>query len=165
MNPFGMGMGRGMPNMGGMGGMPMNQFGMGMGMPNMWVAGGIPNMQGMEDEEWMKGFQMGVQEVNNPGGNFDDSNAPGPKLNIIFTTTVGTQRILKFKYGTTVSQAIKKYLDSVGKGELFGQNDKVNFLFNANKIDFNDNTKVEDKFKNIQLPKIVVNDTQGLIGA
>ena len=165
MNPFGMGMGMGMPNMGGMGGMPMNQFGMGMGMPNMGVAGGMPNMQGMEDEEWMKGFQMGVQEVNNPGGNFDDSNAPGPKLNIIFTTTVGTQRILKFKYGTTVSQAIKKYLDSVGKGELFGQNDKVNFLFNANKIDFNDNTKVEDKFKNIQLPKIVVNDTQGLIGA
>ena len=164
MNPFGMGM----PNMGGgMGGMPMNQFGMGMGMPNMGVAGGMPNMQGMmnDEDEWMKGFQMGVQEVNNPGGNFDDSNAPGPKLNIIFTTTIGTQRILKFKYGTTISQAIKKYLESVGKSELFGQNDKVNFLFNANKIEFNDNTKVEDKFRNIQLPKIVVNDTQGLIGA
>ena len=163
MNQFGMGMG--MPN--NMGGGIMNPFGMGMGMGMpMGISGGMPNMSGMnEDDEWMKGFKMGVDEINNPGGNYDDSNAPGPKLNIIFTTTVGTQRILKFKYGTTISEALKKYLDSVGKVELFGQNDKVNFLFNANKIDFNDKTKVEDKFRNIQLPKIVVNDTQGLIGA
>lgn len=137
-------------------------------MPNM-VSGGMPNNMNMmamqEDEEWLKGFKMGVDEVNNPGGNFDDSNYNGPKLNIIFTTTIGQNRNMKFKHGTTISQAIKRYLASVGKEDLFGKNDKVNFLFNANKLDFDDETPIEQKFRNILLPKIVVNDTQGLIGA
>ena len=150
------------------------------GIPFMWpngnnfgITGGMPNnmnmnmnMMGMqEDEEWMKGFKMGVDEVNNPGGNFDDSNYNGPKINIVFTTTTGQSRNLKFKNGTTLSQAIKRYLQSVGKEELFGHNDQVNFLFNANKIDFNDNTPIEKKFVNILLPKIIVNDTKHLIGA
>ena len=152
MNPYGMGVN--------MGGMPMNMMGMG-------VAGGMPNMNmGMnEDEEWLKGFKMGVEEVNKPGSNYDDSNDSGPKINIMFTTTIGTKRNLKFKYGRTISYAIKKYLDSVNKPELFGKNEDVNFLFNANKLDFNDNTPIENKFRNIVMPKIVVNDTKGLIGA
>ena len=149
------------------GGMPNNMFWMGFGNQNMGVFGGMPNMNmGMnEEDEWLKGYKMGVEEVNNPGSNFDDSNCPGPKINIMFTTTVGAKRTLKFKYGTTISQALKKYLESVNRLELFGQNDKVNFLYNANKIDFNDNTTVENKFRNIIMPKIVVNDTKGLIGA
>ena len=157
MNPCGMGMN--------MGGMPNNM--MGIGMQNMGVFGGMPNMNmGMiEEEEWRKGYKMGVEEDNNPGSNFDDSNSPGPKINIMFTTTIGAKRNLKFKYGTTISQALKKYLESVNKPELFGQNDKVNFLYNANKIDFNDNTTIENKFRNVMMPKIVVNDTKGLIGA
>ena len=159
MNPFGMGMN--------FGGMPNNMMGMGFGMQNMGVFGGMPNMNmGMnEEEEWLKGYKMGVEEVNNPGGNYDDSNSPGPKINIMFTTTVGAKRNLKFNHGTTISQAIKKYLESVNRPELFGQNDKVNFLYNANKIDFNDNTTIENKFRNVMMPKIVVNDTKGLIGA
>ena len=152
MNPFGnpMGMNMGMPM--NMGMMPMN-MGMGMGMRN--------NM--MDDTEWLKGFQMGVDEIYK-GGNNDD-NDPGPKINLTFTTTVGSKRVLKIKYGTTISQAIKKYLDSVGKPELFVQNEKINFLYNANRLEFNDNRLVEVVFKNITMPKIVVNDTQGLIGA
>ena len=160
MNPFG-----------------MNMMGMGMGMPmnmpnqNMGLAGGMPNYNNMnmmmnnDDDEWLKGFKMGVDEINNVGNNYDDSNSPGPKMNLIFTTTVGATRNLKFNYGTTVSQAIRRYLENVGKPELFGQNDKINFLYNANKINFNDNTPIENKFANIINPKIVVNDTQGLIGA
>ena len=164
MNQFGMPMGgMGMP-MGGMGmggmGMPMGGMAMGgMGMP----MGGMPMMS--DDEEWMKGFKMGVEEVNNPGGNVDpDVNTPGPKLNALFTTTVGTKKNVILNYGTTIDQALKKYLNLVNKSELVNSN-KISFLFNAAKLSFGDNTKVEDFFKNITNPKVVVNDTNNLIGA
>ena len=176
MNAFGMPMGMQNMNMMNMGMTPnmnmgmqnMNMMNMGMNpamnMMGMGVSGGMPNMQ-MEDDSWLEGFKMGVEEVKNPGNNDDDSNTPGPKMNVIFTTTVGTQRIIKINYGTSVSNALRKYLNSVNKPELFGQNDKVNFLYNAQKLAFDDNTPIETKFANMVNPKIVVNDTQGLIGA
>ena len=153
-------------------------FNMGMGNPNMGLTGGIPNFNNMnmnmnmnmmgtnnDDDEWLKGFQMGVDEVNNVGNSFDDINTPGPKINLIFSTTVGATRNMKFNHGRSISYVIKQYLESVGKPELFGQNDKINFLYNANKLNVLDTTKIEKKFNNIINPKIVVNDTQGLIGA
>ena len=153
-------------------------FNMGMGNPNMGVQGGFQNFNNMnmnmnmntmgmnnDDDEWLKGFQMGVDEVNNLGSGFDDGNTPGPKMNLVFTTTVGATRNMKFNHGRTLSYVIQKYLDSVGKPELFGQNDKINFLYNANKLNVNDTTPIERKFVNVIMPKIVVNDTQGLIGA
>ena len=153
----------GMPQMGmNMGMMPM--MGMGMNQMNMGVAGGMPNMIG-DDDDWMQGFKMGVQEINNPGGNDDDRNTPGPKININFTTTVGTVRNLIFNHGTTIDQALKKYLNAVGKPDLYGKSEDIGFLFNANKINFGTKTPVEVFFRNVAVPKIVVNDTKGLIGA
>ena len=73
MNPqFGMGMGMGM--------------GMGFGMPNMMQMPVMNNqLMNMDaDEEWMKGFKMGVEEVNSSGAQDEDANKPGPKLNVIF---------------------------------------------------------------------------------
>ena len=145
MNPqFGMGMGFGMPQM------PMQtQFMMGMS----------PN----ENEEWLKGFQMGVQEVNSMANS--EENQPGPKLNIVFNTTQGTLHNLVLPYGTTISQAIEKYLNRVGRPDLFGKPDQLCFLVNAQKLQFNDQTPIEQYFKNNLNPKIVVNDTNNLIGA
>ena len=54
--------------------MAMNNMNMGFGLP------GMPNMNmanPMDNEEWLKGFQMGVDEVN------ETLNA-GPKINVIF---------------------------------------------------------------------------------
>ena len=69
----------------------MNQpFGMGMnigfGMPNMMPMPGMNNqfMNMNADEGWMKGFKMGVEEINSSGTQDDDSNKPEPKLNVIF---------------------------------------------------------------------------------
>ena len=66
MAQFGMPMWMPMNNMKGGMGMPMNIMG-GMGMQNM----NNMNMAGNDDEDWMEGFKMGVDEVNNPGGNFE----------------------------------------------------------------------------------------------
>ena len=167
-----MGMGNmSMGNMGNMGmGMPMNMMG-GMGMP-MNMMGGMPmqNMNNMNmvennEDDWMEGFKMGVEEVNNPTGNADpDLKTPGPKINVIFHTTQGTKRTIVLSVNLTIDQALKKYLDSVGKPELVNS-DKISFLFNAAKLKFGDTTTVGNYFRNINNPKIVVNDTANLIGA
>ena len=159
-----------MPGM--MGGMPGVMPGMGQMMPGMMpgmVGGNQMNMNmninnAEEEEEWMKGFKMAVQEVNS---SIDpDENKPGPRINIIFNTTQGTTHNIAVVHGTTVHQALEKYLKRVGKPELIGtQDSKICFLWNANKMKFGDNTPVEQFFKNAINPKIVVNDINNLIGA
>ena len=67
-------------------------------------------------------------------------------------------------YGETIGQALIKYLIEIKRPDLINKNDKTAFLFNACKLSFDDKTKVEDYFKDISNPKIVVNDTTGLIG-
>ena len=150
-------------------GMPMNMMG-GMGMQNMNMMGGMGmqnmmNMGGGNDEDWLEGFKMGVEEINNPSTNSDlDANSPGPKINVLFTTTIGTKRNIVLTHGTSIDEALKKYLNAVGKPEL-ANSDKISFLFNASKLTFGDQTKIENFFKNVMNPKVVVNDTANLIGA
>ena len=169
MNPMmgGMmpGMGGMMPGMGGMmpgmGGMMPGMGGMNAMMPGM--VGGAP-LNNDENEEWLKGFKMAVQEVNST--NDSEDNKPGPKMNIIFNTTQGTTHNLVFTYGTTINQALEKYLKRVGRPELIGSTDnKICFLVNAQKLKFGDNTPIEKFFKGNLNPKIVVNDINNLIGA
>ena len=149
---FGMGMVFGMPNQMQMQ-MPMNnQFMMGMG--------------GNENEEWLKGFQMGVDEVNNAAAQDSEANAPGPKLNVIFKTTQGTTHTLVYNFGITIDEALSKYLSRVGRPELYQEkSNKICFLFNASQLKFGDQTKVEVFFKGVTNPKVVVNDVHNLIGA
>ena len=145
-----------------MGIMPM--MGMGMNMPmNMGAYGGMENME-MDDDDWMQGFRMGVEEVNNPSGD-NINNTSGLRINIHFTTTVGTARNLVFNHGTTIDQVLRKYLNVVGRPDLIGKDKDIGFLFNGSKINFGNKTPVEAFFRNAAVPKIVVNDTKGLIGA
>ena len=150
--------------MGGMG-MPMGGMGMPMGGIGMPMNNMMGQMGGGEDEEWMKGFKMGVEEVNNPGGDNDpDLNTPGPKLNVLFTTTVGTNKNIVLSQSTTIDQALKKYLKTIGKSELINS-DKISFLFNATKLNYGDTRTVGEFFRNSTNPKVIVNDTNNLIGA
>ena len=165
------GMGGGMPGMGmtGMGGMMpgMGMAGMGGMMPGMGMTGmvgGGAQMDNAQEEEWMKGFKQAVQEVNST--NNSEQNQPGPKMNIVFNTTQGTTHNMVFAYGTTISQALEKYLQRVGRPDLIGnQENKICFLVNAQKLKFGDNTPIEQFFKNAINPKVVVNDINNLIGA
>ena len=153
-NMFGMGMRMPMNNMYGMN--------MGMGMPNNMM---FMNMMGGNDDEWMKGFKMGVDEVK---GN-SEPNFSGGKINVIFNTTQGVSHAMAFDFGTTIDQALKKYLDRVGKSELLNDlantSAKICFLFNAQQLKFGDNRKIENFFQNNLNPKIIVNDVHNLIGA
>ena len=155
------GMGGQMPMGGMMGGMgPMAGMGMNMNMMNM-------NMMNMNnDEEWMKGFKMGVEEVN--GGQSDDLDDGKPKINVIFKTTQGVTHTLVYSYGTTIDAVLKKYLKRVNREDLINDEKnkgKICFLFNAAQLKFGDNTAIEAFFKGISNPKVVVNDVNNLIGA
>ena len=141
-------------------GMPMN-FGMIQPQMSLNPMGG---MNPSEDEEWLKGFQMGVDEVNNLQQ--QQQAAAGPKVNVVFKTTQGSVTNMVFDYVTPVDRALAQYLKRVGKPELIGNlGNEICFLFNANHLKFGNQTKVEVFFKGVFNPKVVVNDTKNVIGA
>ena len=138
----------------------------GMMMPGMMqgMVGGGAQMNNDEQEEWMKGFKMAQQE--STAADVSEQNAPGPKMNIVFNTTQGTTHNMVLPYGTTIGQALEKYLQRVGRPDLIGnQENKICFLVNAQKLKFGDTTPIEQFFKNSINPKVVVNDINNLIGA
>ena len=61
-----------------------------------------------------------------------------------------------FNYGTTIDQALIKYLNRIGRPELYGKSNKICFLFNARLLRFGDKTPVEVYFKGVMYPNIVV---------
>ena len=152
-----------------------NVFGMGFGMGNMPIPmvmqGGnqfmglnnnIANTQN-QNEEWLKGFQLGVNEV---VGTPDANDAPGPKLNAIYTTTKGTKTTMVYPHGTTIDKALEEYLKRMGSHDLYLQkSNKICFLFQGSQMKFGDQRTVEQFFGFNTAPKIIVNDVHSLIGA
>ena len=160
------GFGGGMPGMvGGMQGMGGGMQGMGGGMQ------GIPyqnmNMvnQGMNiGGNWTSMYNIGQTNNNNINNNFQGTQM-GNKKNVVFKTTMGIITNVLIDYGKTMTELLKVYLTRVDKMELFNTKNTIAFLFNAKKIEWLDDTKVEIFFRFTPQPTIVVNDMRGLIGA
>ena len=134
----------------GVGGMNMGMQGMNMGMQGMNMG---MNMGMMDDEGWMRGFKMGVEEVN-----ILDN------INIIFKTSQGLTTNMTYSYGTTINEVLNKYLKQVGRPDLIGdKGGKINFLYNATKLEFGDQTTVESKFKSDN-QRVTVVDINNIIG-
>jgi len=174
MNPgFNMGMG-GMQTMMGMGGMPQMGMGglqqpMGMGeMQQMNIQNLMMdmnnmnnlNMQGLNvggNENWLQGYNVvKINPNNNNGGN---------KINCIFNTTTGKTINILIDYGKTIHDLIKIYFARVNKPELINRDQDICFVYNAAKLNFNSNEKVENFFRFNANPTILVNDIHELIGA
>ena len=160
------GFGGGMPGMGG--GMP----GIGGGMPGM--VGGMPGIpyqnmnmmnQGMNiGGNWTSMYNIGQTNNNNINNNFQGTQM-GNKKNVVFKTTMGIITNILIDYGKTMTELLKVYLTRVDKMELFNTKNTIAFLFNAKKIEWLDDTKVEIFFRFTPQPTVVVNDMRGLIGA
>ena len=118
----------------------------------------IPNMMNI-NEEWLEGFQMGINEFNN------EENNRVPKMNTIFKTTQGITHTIVVDYGTSINELLEKYLKRVGRPDLIGdKNNKFCALYYAVQLKFGDKTKVESFFKMNNNSKVVVNYFFGLIG-
>ena len=117
---------------------------------------------------------MWTNIYNNPQMNNNTNNANvntsfglpmGNKINVVFKTTMGVITNVLIDFGKTMSELFQVYLKKVDKIELFNTKNTILFLFNAKKISFTDETKVEQFFNVTPHPTIVVNDVRGLIGA
>jgi len=172
MNMQNMGMnGMNMQNMG-MNGMNMPNIGMnGMNMPNMSIPGMMGmqmnmNMQGMNiggNEDWLSGYKMAMSESQ---ANEGENSAPqGNNINCIFKTTQGVVTNVFINPQKTMGELIQVYLKRMGKPELIKKKDGVCFLYNANKIKFDDKRIIDDFFRGNNAPIIMVNDIHSLIGA
>ena len=115
------------------------------------------NMMGMMPNNIMNNMNM-MEPMN------DNNESNVEKMDIIFKTTSGTQKRITFKYGTTVGEVLKKYLKEVGRPELIGRSDRIAFVYNLEKLSFDDQSKIEEKFSRNITPKILVNDPMYLIG-
>ena len=90
------------------------------------------------------------------------------KINIVFKTTQAVKTMVTVDPDKSLSDTLLLYLKRVNKPELFSPNSGIFFLFNANKVNIYDQTKVGELFnglKGITTPTIIVNDVQNLIGA
>ena len=86
-----------------------------------------------------------------------NSNPELPKINIIFTDKKGMKRNLVLNYGTTIDQALKQYLNAINKSQLINSG-KINFIYNITKLEFGNNTPIEQFFRNSMNPRIIVNE-------
>ena len=86
------------------------------------------------------------------------------KNTITFKTTGGVKTSMTLDNNKTIKEMILIYLKVVNHTELFG-NSEVYYLYNARKININDNqTKIGDFFIGFN-PTIMVNDVRNFIGA
>ena len=110
-----------------------------------------------EDEEWMKGFKMAVEEFNNM------ENSKSRDYNVTFKTSNGITTYIKVESETTLSHLIEIYFERINRKYLI-RNNEIDFIYNAMKILYeNNNTPVENFFKITFNPTIMVLDPQNLI--
>ena len=117
----------------------------------------IPIMM-IDNEEWLKGFQMQVNDNND-----EEELNPGPKITVIFKTILGNINFIIVNYGTTINDTLEKYLKRVGRPDLIGTR-KLLFLFNSKRLMLGDKTNVESYFKFAQRPNVSVHDDNFFIG-
>ena len=119
----------------------------------------IDNMEPKNNFINNNNFQNENQNLYN--NNYEEELNPGPKLNILFSTTQGTSTNIVINLEATIAQLLDKYLKKMNKIFLRKTN-KICFLYNASILKYGDKTKVEKFFKGKLNPKIVVNDVNNL---
>ena len=110
------------------------------------------------NKDWMKEYGISVDEIREE---YDD----GPKMKILFKTTQGIHHFIAVNYETTIGQLLNKYLILIRRPDLIvNKSNEIVFLYNAFKLRFEDETPVEEFFKNNMSPTIFVNETNKLVG-
>ena len=79
--------------------------------------------------------------------------------NINFKTTLGNKTTLEIDKNNTIDELLKKYLDKINKSDIINNNteESLYFTYNAEKLEFGDQRKIEDVFSNNN-PTILVSE-------
>ena len=102
-------------------------------------------------------FQMNNNMMPIPINNNDL--ADQKKMKITFKRTFWGTTTMIFEYGKTVEDIMKEYLSENG----IQPSDRIYFLYNACRLNFDDKTKIEQKFKSPNIT-IIVSDNTNVIG-
>ena len=80
------------------------------------------------------------------------------KINLIFRIDQGKKQNIVLDYGTTINKAFIKFLKTIGKPELIGENeDKIGFIFGATHINFWDQRRTERVFPSNSITEVFIN--------
>ena len=142
----------------------MQNMGFGAGFfdpTNMQNNMNFPGMNTGGNQNWMQGYNS----INNPNNQAKNSNTMPNKINCIFNTTTGKTLTILIDHGKTVNELIKIYFMRINQPELMNREGDICFVYNASKIEFNNQQKVENFFRFNSNPSILVNDVHNLIGA
>ena len=80
-----------------------------------------------------------------------------------FKSTSNIRLNLIFDNYSTIEELLKAFFEEVGKPELFGEDDKIKFLHNGEKIKYKDNKEIIEFFFKDDNPCILVIDTNHLL--
>ena len=84
-------------------------------------------------------------------------------INVTFKTGNGNEFKTFINDKKTVEHLLIKFLDEIYHSELVDRNDKIQFLYRAQKIKFGDKTSIAEYFKNDYNPVIVVLDVNSYL--
>ena len=86
------------------------------------------------------------------------------KINVYFKDTKGLIRAMFFDKGITINEMLKIFFERIEKPQLFKSKD-IAILYNATKLNWDDNTKIEEKFpSSYGIPTLIINDLQNIWG-
>ena len=135
-------------------------------MPNMMMNNNnmniMPNMMMMNNNINLMPNMMMNNDFNlMPNMMINDNFEPQPKnikkMNVIFKTSSGKLFHFNVDYGTTVKELLKKFFDRIGRPDLMGCK-YIIFIFNAKKIEYENQTPIEKFFDTVGDPVIIVSD-------
>ena len=87
------------------------------------------------------------------------------KITLVFKTSPGLTKLISLDSNISVGLAMRKFLLLMGKEELIdSKEEKIVFLYNANKLSINDKKSLKDRIGGSHA-SIIVNDVQNIIGA
>ena len=78
---------------------------------------------------------------------------------INFKTTLGNKTTLEIDKNNSIDELLKKYLDKINKSDIINNPDEsLYFTYNAEKLEFGDQRKIEDVFATNNNPTVLVSE-------
>jgi hypothetical protein len=78
---------------------------------------------------------------------------------INFKTTLGNKTILEMDKNNSIDELLKKYLDKINKSDIINSTEEsLYFTYNAEKLEFGDQRKIEEVFATNNNPTVLVSE-------
>ena len=78
---------------------------------------------------------------------------------INFKTTLGNKTTLEIDKNNSIDELLKKYLDKINKSDIINNPDEsLYFTYNAEKLEFGDQRKIEEVFSTNNNPTVLVSE-------